>query len=311
MKRALLLLAAGVIPAIPASAQELTYGGLLASYQQFESDGDTIDATLFAAEFGVALGFGFDAWISGATADIDASGLPVTLTADEMTIGLGYTFGETFRADFSASSLSAGAIVGADVHMKEIGFAYDNGTTFGRLSYTDIGNSDTLGVDHLWGLHVGYDGPQGLSASASAHWVDERFDVVDQPLLIVSLGYEAQNWEAELDVLDIEVASTDVTVWSLSGSYDFTPSWGTFGSVTRASATGEDVTLTRIGGSYNFNQRTRAYLDVSRLSTSLGDEHANGFGLGITMDLGDKRGSYETTTDRLSGVAEGIAGYDF
>jgi predicted porin len=311
MYRAFLMLTAGLTAALPATAQEFTYGGVEANYRSYDVDGTSVDMGLFAADLGFTFGQGFDGWVDVSSFEVDVDDLDLDLGLGEVTLGLGYTLPQNIRGDVSVTRLSTDldiAGLGASDHvtMGELGVAYDNGTTFGRLSYTGFDDSDDLGIDNLWGLHVGYEGPQGLSASVSAHWVNDEFDVIDQPLMIASLGYDSAQWQAELDLLTVEVADFDITVWSLTGEYDFTANWSGFGSYMNLATEGLDADVIRLGGAYNFNERTRVYADVSRLSTSLSDDDIDGFGIGIAMDLGEKPASYETTADRLSKIDNGL-----
>ncbi|MGP6087819.1 porin [Antarctobacter jejuensis] len=310
MRTSSLLAAGAFFVASSVSAQELTYGGLLADYQSLDTDGVSIDATIFAAEFGVKLGSGFDAWLGGMTADVDSDAAAVTLTLDTYNLGLGYTFGEYFRADLSASSLSGGVVAGLNLHLKEAGLAYDNGNYFGRVSYSEVENKNLVGVDSLWGLHVGYEGPQGLNASVSAHWVDDQFNAIDTPLMIVTLGYDGGNWQANLDAATIDIASTDLSLVALSGEYDFNPKFSVYGSYVYLSADSQDLDGFRLGAAYNFTPKARVFADASKFSAS-GIDDVTGVGIGISMDLGDKPASYETTTDRLSGIGEHIFGLQF
>ena len=94
--------------------------------------------------------------MSGTNATLDI-GIPVTFGADALTFGGGYSFND-FRVDVSNTDLdldlSIGPIgIGGDI--TEIGFAYDNGTYFGRLGYAQI-DEDLLGDVSSTGLLVGY-----------------------------------------------------------------------------------------------------------------------------------------------------------
>lgn len=315
MTRAFLLLTAGLTAALPATAQELTYGGVEANYRNYDVDGTSVDMGLFAADLGFSFGQGFDGWFDVSSFETDIDDAALSLGLGEVTLGLGYTLPQNIRADVSVTNLStdldiAGFGAEDDMTMGEIGVAYDNGTTFGRLSYTGFDDDDSL-IDNLWGLHLGYEGQQGLNASVSAHWVDDDFDAIDKPLMIATLGYDSAQWQAELDLLTLEVADFDVTIWSVSGEYDITRNWSAFGSYMNLATDGLDADVIRLGGAYNFDERTRVYADVSRLSTSLSNDEVDGFGIGISMDLGDKPASYETTADRLSKIDDNMFGSGF
>ncbi|MFT5744109.1 MAG: hypothetical protein ACI86S_002188 [Paracoccaceae bacterium] len=120
---------------------------------QYTAGSADVDTTVFSGTFSVQVQE-FDFWMSGTNATLDI-GIPVTFGADALTFGGGYSFND-FRVDVSNTDLdlSIGPIgIGGDI--TEIGFAYDNGTYFGRLGYAQI-DEDLVGDVSSTGLLVGY-----------------------------------------------------------------------------------------------------------------------------------------------------------
>ncbi|WP_226553505.1 hypothetical protein [Celeribacter naphthalenivorans] len=290
------------------SAQEITYGGLMASYGTFSTPGADFDASILDAELGVAID-AFDFWVSGTQISADVDGLAANLNADLLTIGAGYSFGNGFRVDASSTDLSAGAIFGINIGVDEFGIAYDNGTYYGRLAYAAL-NQDTGGqFDGLYGLTAGYNFSDAAEISLSVHGVDGDVSGVN-PIFILSGSYDAGNWDAELEALSTKISGTDLTIATLGGSYDFTNEWSVYGAYTFADL-GIDANLMRIGASYAMNDTYKLFADYTYADADGVSGNIDGFSFGVSMDFGDKPGSYETQIDRVTNVLKTALTFDY
>ncbi|GAA4221269.1 hypothetical protein GGQ68_000229 [Sagittula marina] len=316
MKSVYILLAATALGTTAASAQELTFGEFEASYGEFRND-DAGDFGLTTVHGEVGIGFGAaDAWVSGTSLTIDPEDANGSLSLKFGQIGAGYTFGSAFRADLSQAnaSISLGG-VGLDLGAQELGVAYDNGTYFGRLSYTRLDNNDTLGIDSLTGLHVGYVSTYGVTASLSTHIVNEDLNVDFDPLTILSVSYDTSNWSANLDAAHMSIEDVDLSALSLSGDYAFNTQWMAYGSASKLEADGIGAPVTakslRVGGAYSVGTNAKLFADLGTINVEGLDDNVNNMRVGINMSIGNKAASRETTVDRLTGVFEPVVGYDF
>lgn len=306
MHKLLMGTALSVVAATGVSAQELSYGGLFANYGSFSTPGTDFDMTILGAEAGITVQ-NFDFWINGAQVTIAPDGLGGNITADVTTIGAGYSFGGTYRVDVSSTDLSFGTPFGISIGLDEVGFAYDNGTYFARLSYADV-NQPIPGFDGIYGLHVGYAFNDMAEVSLSVHDVDESSGTIDT-IYILSGEYDTGRWGVKLDAATTSLGGTDLTLVSLGGNYQINDQWGVRGAYTNIDAGGTDIDMFRIGGSYAMNDTYSVFADYTTID--LAGTDIDGFSFGLTMDFGDKPSSYETTADRLLGVVETAGAFDF
>lgn len=312
----------------PAFAQELTYGGISAYFSSYKDEvsafGQTRDVTAnanaFRGQAGVDFGAGVDGWFTGMTANFNTNLNSTDLKAEYMEFGLGYSFADAFRADVSLSRLRASAGFNLGFEAKEIGIAYDNGTYFARLSHSDLNMGNrVVKLENLTSIHAGYDA-NGIEAGVSVHWNNDEiniagrsFEVLPDPVVIANVGYDAGNWEATLEGARLELVNQELSFVSLGGEYDFNDDWTAYGSISNAEAAGRDLDIYRLGGRYHLNERTSVFADVSQAKTKLGglSVNATGIGFGLSVDMGDKPASYETTTDRLSGIIQNGLSLDY
>ena len=291
-----------------AAAQELSYGQLFANYGTLSTPLGDADVTILGVEAGVRVQ-DFDFWIDGVQITASPDAVLGNLTGDVLTIGAGYTFADTYRVDVSSSDLGVGfgGFGLINIGLDEIGFAYDNGTFFGRLSYADI-NQPLPGVDGLLGLHVGYQFNDYADVSLSVHSLDESSGTVD-PLYILSGEYDTGQWGIKAEYASISIGSTDVSLLGLAGNYQINDQWGVRGAYTTVDLAGTDADLFRIGGTYNVNDTYALYAGLTR--ADIDGDTVDGFNFGMSMDFGDKPASYETTADRLFSVVETVGTFDY
>ena len=290
-----------------ASAQELSYGGFSASMGNYTAGPTDVDTTVFSGNVGVQVQ-DFDFWISGTNATLDI-GLPVDLSADALTFGAGYSFND-FRVDVSNTDLdlSIGPL-GIGGGITEIGFAYDNGTYFGRLGYGQV-DEDFLGDVSTTGLLVGYRLTERAEVALSIHNIDEPSSTLDKPIYILSANYDGGQWGVELDALNADLGIAKVSVTSLGANYDINDTWSIYGNYAQADLDILEATSMRLGGAYNTGAYT-IFADYSISEIDGAPDDLRGVTFGFTMDFGSKPTSHETTADRLGGVLGSIAGYQF
>jgi hypothetical protein len=294
-----------------ASAQEITYGGLLANLGTYSADGYDADLSLFAGDIGIAVGT-FDFWIDGIQATLSPEGSSYDLHADILTLGAGASFGNGFRVDVSSSDISVGyAFFGYDFGMDEIGVAYDNGTYFGRISYAKL-SEDTNGyLDGLWGLHAGYAFSDAAEISLSVHAVDGEVEDYVDPVYILSGSYDAGVWDVELNGISANFDGLDVSLLTIGGSYDITSEWSAYGAYTYGALEDYDANLIRVGAAYTLNDTYKFFADYTYADVEDMDGNLDGFSIGVSMDFGDKPASYETTADRLTNVLKSALAFDY
>jgi len=307
MKTLLIGTALAVTAASGVAAQEISYGHLMADYESLSIPGGDARVLLLDGEVGVKVQ-DFDFWISGTQVTLSPSGAPVNFTGDIATLGVGYTFGNAYRVDASTTHLGIGlGGPGFNIGLNEIGIAYDNGTYFGRLSFADV-NQTIGGLDGIYGLHVGYAFSEEAKVSMSVHSVDEASGTID-PIYILSGEYDTDRWGVKLEAASTNLGGTSLSLVSLGGNYEFNDQWGMRGAYTNIDAGGTSVDAFRIGGTYNINDTYSIYAGLTR--ADLGGTTIDGINIGLSMDLGSKPTSYETTADRLRGIVETAGAFDF
>jgi len=84
---------------------------------------------------------------------------------------------------------------------------------------------------------------------------------------------------------------------SADGNYSVTNEIGIRGLYSRLDDGSDVLSMVGLGATYAISSNLDAYADLRRLSSGSGDE-ANGFGFGISVDLGDKPLRQENTYDR-------------
>jgi hypothetical protein len=292
-----------------ASAQELSYGTFTASYGALSGGGTDVETTLFAGQAGMQMG-NVDFWTSGYVAQASIDGLPVDLGSDALALGFGYTFAQDFRVDVSTSTigLDIGG-VGLDIGLTEIGAAYDNGTYFGRLSYTDLDLPGGIPIDSLVSLHAGYAMNDVFEVSLSVHAADDPSGTLD-PIYILTTEYDNGQFGVTFDAAQVALGGTDLSVTTLGGNYQINDQWGVEGAYTVADAGGGlDATQFRLGATYDFNDNMSAFANYN--SIEIAGTDVDGFSLGMTVDFGTKSTSQQTTGDRLAGVLGSVGGFNF
>lgn len=291
------------------AAQDLSYGGIMTSYGKYSLDGDDADIRLLAGDLGIEMQ-NVDIWISGVQGQLSPEGTPTNLTFDAWTIGAGVSFADTYRIDASSSDLDLNiGGLGAGIGLDEIGFAYDNGTMFGRLSYAQV-DQEAAGVDALYGLMAGYAFTDSTEVALSIHSIDETTNTFEDPIYILSANHDGGRWGVELDAASAKLGTADLRIVALSGEYDFTDTWSAYGSYANADLDGNALTSMRVGGAYNMGDY-RVFADYSVSDLEGTSDNVTGVSFGVSMDFGDKPTSHETTTDRLLGFADTVGGYDF
>lgn len=305
-----LLATTAIVAAGSVAAQEISYGGLLGSYGYYTDGDNDLDLAIYGGELGIQID-SFDMWVNGLQADLTVDDSPVGLNADLSTIGVGYSFGNGMRADVSSSSLGVGlGGFGLNFGLTEFGLGYDSGSFFGRVSFTDVSDS-YLELDGIYGLMVGYEVMEGTEVSLSVHQIDEPNDIIDEPIYVFEGSYDGGRWGAQLDAIVFSQDGLDLSLVSLGGDYDITGPWGAYGSYSRIDLDGTEIDSVRLGGSYDFGNNITAYVDLSQTMSDDLDDDVTGLSVGVTMDLGDKPTSWETTGDRIVGVLEPVTGLDF
>lgn len=295
---ALAISAAGAV-----SAQELAYGSLGASYNTFSLDGETTSAFTYGGGLGVRTG-AFDMWLNGYQVEGSSSTSgDITLSGSLSEIGLGYTFGGTYRVDISTANVSAGIeYAGLNIGLNEIGFAYDNGTFYGRLGLAVP--KQELGIENVISFTGGYAMGDAIDVALTVVKVNDEGSLIDSPIYLLDGSYDGGPWGARLSYLSFSQDSFAASVTTLGGDYAFNGGFGVFGSFSMGNVdlAGNDSTanLATIGVTYDINPNLQAYADYSNISVEDADEDITGFGLGITLSLGDKPASYQTTADRLA-----------
>jgi|GEM_PF-2359957 hypothetical protein len=311
MKNLMITTALVCAAATGASAQEITYGGLMANLGVYSVDGNDADLSLFAGDIGVAVG-SFDFWIDGLQASLSPEGASYDFHADVLTLGAAASFGNGFRVDVSSSDISVGyAFYGYDVGIDELGIAYDNGTYFGRFSYAKLSEDTNGDIDGLWGLHVGYAFSDAAEMSLSVHNVDGDWGDYIDPIYILSGSYDAGVWDVELNGISANIDGLDISLLTIGGSYDFTSEWSAYGAYTYGALEDYDANLIRIGAAYTLNDTYKFFADYTYADVEDMDGNLDGFSIGVSMDFGDKPTSYETTADRLTNSLKSVLAFDY
>lgn len=311
MKNLMITSALVCAAATGATAQEITYGGLLANYGTYSLDDFDADLSLFAGDIGVAVG-SFDFWIEGVQGNLDLEDDSDDHYSDVLTLGAGASFGDGFRIDVSSTDLSIDlGFFDTDIGIDELGAAYDNGTYFGRLSYAKLSEDADGYLDGIWGLHAGYAFSDAAEVSLSVHSVDGDADDYIDPIYILSGRYDAGLWDIEMNGLFTEIDSYDLSLLTLGGTYDFTNEWSAYGAYTYGSIEDDDANLLRVGAAYTLNDTYKFFADYTYGDADGLDDHLDGFSVGVSMDFGDKPTSYETTADRLTNVVKSVMAFDY
>lgn len=257
----------GAFCAMPAAAQELSYGGLELGYGLQDDGSDRADLLVFGGELGMRFGAA-DMWLSGQAAQADPGDGGATREAETGALGAGYTFGNGMRVDLSTARVSAPALT---LSFDELGLGYDSGTFFGRAAYAQVADS-TTGVESLTSLLMGYRLAPGAEMSVSAHLVEDAGGTRDAPLLV------------------------------LEGHYDVTDQFGLDGSISRIDLDGIAFDSLRLGGSYAVNDRYAVFADLEQTRSDALADDVTSLSVGVSVDFGSRPTSQESSAERILGA---------
>lgn len=298
-----------ILGSTSAFAQDLSYGNLGVSLSTLKADGGEVDITAIDGEAGVQFD-AFDVFLGATLARLSVSGADEDLDIDTATIGLGYSFGPNYRVDLSHTEIGI-SIDGdsADTSIQELGFAYDDGTYFGRFAIAK--GDDNNDLDELYSLVGGYAFAPNSEVSLSIHFVEDDANTFDDPVYVLKTEYAPGGWGVTLDLASVSIVGETVSLTSLGGHYDITPQITVNGNYAVASVDGDDLSTAMIGVSYDFTENYSVFGNVSQTEFDGISETLDGFTFGFEVDFGAKPTSQETTGERLTSVLAPIAGFSF
>lgn len=296
------------VAATGVAAQDIEYGQVNLSYSNYDFDGGNIDLLTAGAEVGFAVGAA-DYWISAGRSQIEAGDGAPGITLSYTSFGAGYEFQPGLRADVSYNEFSGSAsIIGLSTEFIEAGIGYQSGAFYGRASYSAL-LDDEIGAEALFGILAGYEVSPNTDVALSLHFVDDDFDSVDNPLIILSASHDGGAYRVEGDLASFSQDGVDAYLVTISGEYDITPDYLLRGAYSRADLDGDGIDRISIGAGYRLSEQAVAFADLTSLSAE--GEDAFGVTLGVSYDFGDKPTVRSTTTDRIMGIAEDLNAASF
>lgn len=271
-----------------AAAQDSTYYNGTLGYTQFSENGTTITNGFFGFEGGAEFG---DFMLSGAldVSRLDFGGMGGAGTLSGASLSGAYAITPSIAVGASFTRLD---FDGSDGSFNELFMTFDgtdmSGPFFGRVA---VGDGDFFSNGRYLGVTGGYEFAAGSEAALSLFRSLE--DGADETIYV--LQFQHSGGMFDVDGSYFGVSNEDFSQLDINFAYAVTPQIDVLADIT--SFDNGDLVSMGIGSSYEFTDGIAAYAKLNRLTD--GSDSINGFGFGITFDMGEGSLKDQNTYERV------------